>query len=141
MIKKDKIIVLLIEDNPGDARLIKEMLKEAKLGSYNLIIKSSLSEGLEELLKKGVDLILLDLMLPDSSGLRTVTILQEKVTNTPIIVLTGRTDEELALKTLKLGIQDYLVKDSIDTTLLERSIMYAIERHNVKIELKKKEKM
>lgn len=141
MISKGKVFVLLIEDNPGDARLIKEMLKDAKIGNYDLIIKNSLSEGLEELLKNRFDLILLDLMLPDSSGLRTVTILLDKVIETPIIVLTGRNDEELALKTLKLGIQDYLVKGNIDTTLLERSIIYAIERHNVKIELKEKEKM
>ena len=138
---KGKIFALLIEDNPGDARLIKEMLKKAKIGNYNLIIKNTLSEGLEELFKNRVDLILLDLMLPDSSGLQTVTILLEKVIDTPIIVLTGRNDEELALKTLQLGIQDYLVKGNIDTALLERSIIYAIERHNVKIELKKKEKM
>ena len=141
MINKDKTIVLLIEDNPGDACLIEEMLKETKSGNYILNIKNSLSEGLEELLKNRVDLILLDLTLPDSSGLRTVNILLEKVTDTPIIVLTGRNDEELALKTLKLGIQDYLVKGNIDTTLLERSISYAIERHNIKIELKEKEKM
>ena len=141
MINKGKIFVLLIEDNPGDTRLIKEMLKEAKIGNYNLNIKNSLSEGLEYLLKNRVDLILLDLMLPDSSGLRTVTILLEKVPDRPIIVLTGRDDEELALKTLKLGIQDYLVKGNIDSTLLERSIIYAIERHNIKKELKEKEKM
>ncbi len=110
MISNGKLFVLLIEDNPGDTRLIKEMLKETKIGSYNLIIKNSLSEGLEALLINKVDLILLDLMLPDSSGLQTVTILLEKIKNKPIIVLTGRNDEELAIKTLKLGIQDYLVK-------------------------------
>ncbi|MEE9376898.1 MAG: hybrid sensor histidine kinase/response regulator [Candidatus Lokiarchaeia archaeon] len=141
MINKGKVFVLLIEDNLGDARLIKEMLKEAKIGNYNLIIKNSLSEGLEELLKNRVDLILLDLMLPDSSGLRSVTILLDKVRDTPVIVLTGRNDEELALNTLKLGIQDYLVKGNIESTLLERSIIYALERHNIKIELKEKEKM
>jgi len=135
----DKKNVLLIEDNPGDALLIKEMFKEIKLDKLDLIIKSSLSEGLEEVLQNKTSIILLDLMLPDSSGLGTVTVLLEKVKDTPIIVITGRADEELAVKTLKLGVQDYIIKGNIDPYVIERSITYALERHNVKKELRGKE--
>ncbi len=137
---KETILVLLIEDNPGDARLIQEYLKEARRVNFNLIIQNTLSEGLEEFLKNKSDIILLDLNLPDSFGLKTVSIIHEKIKSIPIIVLTGRDDEELALESLKLGVQDYLVKGKIDGVLLERSINYAVERHNVMEELKNSEK-
>ncbi|GAH46774.1 unnamed protein product, partial [marine sediment metagenome] len=128
---KETILVLLIEDNPGDARLIQELLKESRRFYFNLTIQDTLSEGLEMFLKNKFDIILLDLNLPDSFGLNTVSIIHEKIKDIPIIVLTGRADEELALKSLKLGSQDYLVKGKIDSILLERSISYAVERHNV----------
>ena len=128
---KETIPVLLIEDNPGDARFIQELLKESSSVYFNLTIQETLSEGLEVFLKNKFDIILLDLNLPDSFGLNTVSIIHEKIKDIPIIVLTGRVDEELALKSLKFGIQDYLVKGKIDSVLLERSISYAVERHNV----------
>ena len=128
---KETIPVLLIEDNPGDARFIQELLKESSNVYFNLTIQETLSEGLEVFLKNKFDIILLDLNLPDSFGLNTVSIIHEKIKDIPIIVLTGRVDEELALKSLKFGIQDYLVKGKIDSVLLERSISYAVERHNV----------
>jgi len=128
---KETIPVLLIGDNPGDARFIQELLKESSSVYFNLTIQETLSEGLEVFLKNKFDIILLDLNLPDSFGLNTVSIIHEKIKDIPIIVLTGRVDEELALKSLKLGIQDYLVKGKIDSVLLERSISYAVERHNV----------
>ncbi len=138
---KKTISVLIIEDNPGDARLIKEMLKESTQYNINLIEHGTLSKGLEELIKNEIEVILLDLNLPDCSGLNTISIIHEKVKNIPIIILTGRDDELLAIQSLKLGIQDYLVKGKIDPILLERSIMYAIERQKVKqeLELSKKE--
>ncbi|MHA1104881.1 MAG: response regulator [Promethearchaeota archaeon] len=141
MTSKKTISVLIIEDNPGDARLIKEMLKEATQFDINLIEYSTLSNGLEELIKNEIEVILLDLNLPDCSGLNTISIIHEKVKNIPIIILTGRDDELLAIQSLKLGMQDYLVKGKIDPTLLERSILYAIERQKVKqeLELSKKE--
>jgi len=104
------ISVLIIEDNPGDARLIEEMLKEAKRERFYFIHNTNLSGGLEELLSNKVDIILLDLNLPDCTGLDTISIIHEKVKNIPIIILTGRVDEELAIESLKLGMQDYLVK-------------------------------
>lgn len=137
---KETFLVLLIEDNPGDARLIQELLKESSRVYFNLIIQETLSEGLELFLKNKFDIILLDLNLPDSFGLNTVSNIHEKIKDIPVIVLTGRDDEELALKSLKLGIQDYLVKGKIDGMLLERSISYAVERHNVMKVLKSSEK-
>ena len=137
---KETFLVLLIEDNPGDARLIQELLKESSRVYFNLTIQETLSEGLELFLKNKFDIILLDLNLPDSFGLNTVSNIHEKIKDIPVIVLTGRDDEELALKSLKLGIQDYLVKGKIDGMLLERSISYAVERHNVMKVLKSSEK-
>ena len=137
---KKTISVLIIEDNPGDARLIKEMLKEAIYYNINLIEHVTLSEGLEELVKNEIKVILLDLNLPDCSGLNTISVIHEKVKNIPIIILTGRDDENLAIQSLKLGMQDYLVKGKIDPTLLERSILYAIQRQKAmqELELSKK---
>ena len=129
------ISVLTIEDNLGDARLIEEMLKEAKRTSFLFLNHTTLSGGLEELLSKKIDIILLDLNLPDCTGLDTISIIREKVKATPIIILTGRVDEELAIESLKLGMQDYLVKGKIDSELLERSILYAIGRQQVMQEL------
>ncbi len=91
------ISVLTIEDNPGDARLIEEMLKEAKRVRFYFINHTTLSGGLEELLSNKVDIILLDLNLPDCTGQDTITIIHEKVKTMPIIILTGRVDEELAI--------------------------------------------
>ena len=129
------ISVLTIEDNLVDARLIEEMLKEAKRTSFLFLNHTTLSGGLEELLSKKIDIILLDLNLPDCTGLDTISIIREKVKATPIIILTGRVDEELAIESLKLGMQDYLVKGKIDSELLERSILYAIGRQQVMQEL------
>jgi len=129
------VSVLIIEDNPGDARLIEEMLKVAKRVRFYCIIHTTLSGGLEELLNNKVNIILLDLNLPDCTGLDTISIIREKVKNMPIIILTGRVDEELAIESLKLGMQDYLVKGKIDSELLERSILYALGRQQVMQEL------
>jgi len=135
ILSKEEISVLIIEDNPGDARLIEEMLKEAKRFQFNFFNQKTLSEGLEELLKNEIDVILLDLNLPDCTGLNTISIIRDKVETMPIIILTGRDDEDLAINSLKLGMQDYLVKGKIDPILLERSILYAIGRQQVKLEL------
>ena len=129
------ISVLTIEDNLGDARLIEEMLKEAKRAQFIFIQHTTLSGGLEELLSNKIDIILLDLNLPDCTGLDTISIIHEKVNTIPIIILTGRVDEELAIQSLKLGMQDYLVKGKIDSELLERSILYALGRQQVMQEL------
>jgi signal transduction histidine kinase len=122
------IKVLLIEDNPGDARLIREMLSEAKAARFDLDRTDSLSSALERLAAGGIDVVLLDLLLPDSEGLDTFTRVCSHASHMPIIVITGTDDEDLALQAVKDGAQDYLVKGHINSNVLGRAIIYAIER-------------
>lgn len=125
--------ILLIEDNPGDARLIKEYLGEVTGIIFELDLAASLSEGLEHL--DGKDAILLDLALPDSTGLDTFKKIHSLSPAIPIIVLTGTDDDALALKAVHEGAQDYLVKGQVSSQLLGRSIRYAIERKRISEEL------
>jgi K+-sensing histidine kinase KdpD len=134
----------LIEDNPADARLIKENLRDV-YDNFHLEWKERLSSGLEFLAKSKTDVILADLSLPDSQGLDTFTKINEKFSEKPIIVLTGLDDKELANQAVREGAQDYLVKGEVDGRLLGRSIGYAIERkksqealHVAQINLEKK---
>jgi two-component system, cell cycle sensor histidine kinase and response regulator CckA len=120
--------VLLIEDDPRDARLIGEGLRDAAGAAFQVDCASRLATGLERLRAGGVQVILLDLGLPDSQGLATFTSLYARAPNVPIIVLSDLSDESLAIATLREGAQDYLVKGQSDGHLLARSIRYAIER-------------
>lgn len=124
----EHIKILLIEDNPGDARLIKEMLSEEKSVSFDLEWKATLSKGLEHLAKSQIDVILLDLSLPDSRGFDTIARTQTAAPSVPIVVLTGLNDEILAMKAVKKGAQDYLIKGQVDSNRLSRAIRYAIAR-------------
>jgi len=123
------IDILLVEDNPGDARLIKEFLGEVTGATFQLEWAESLSDGLERL--EGIDAILLDLSLPDSVGLDTFKIMRSKAPAIPIIVLTGNDDDALALEAVQEGAQDYLMKGQVSSQLLARSIRYAIERNRI----------
>jgi len=122
------IQVLLVEDNPADAHLMQTMLAEAKDVLINLELADRLSTGLERLSQDGIDLVLLDLSLPDSQGLDTFFTVHAKAPRVPIIVLSGLEDEELAVTAARRGAQDYLVKGRVDSKLLVRAIRYAIER-------------
>ena len=126
----EKIIrVLLIEDNPGDARLVKEALLELKPRlQVSLEHVSRLSDGLACLARLEVDAILLDLSLPDSNGPETFYRLQAQASQIPVILLTGLDDEELAQTLMRAGAQDYLLKGEVDGRILMRAIRYAIER-------------
>ena len=128
------IKVLLIEDNPGDARLIKEYLSEIPGKSFEMDWVDNLSEGLKHV--DGKDAALLDLTLPDSRGLDTFNRVHAQAPALPIIVLTGYDDDSLALKALQDGAQDYLVKGQVSAQLLARSIRYAIERKRIDEALK-----
>jgi MinD-like ATPase involved in chromosome partitioning or flagellar assembly/ActR/RegA family two-component response regulator len=121
--------VLLIEDNPGDARLIREMLAEERGAPFDLEHADRLSTGLGRLAAGGIDVVLLDLSLPDSRGLSTFVRVHAQAPEVPIVLLTGRDDEELAVEAMREGAQDYLVKGQVDSSLLVRSMRYAIERH------------
>jgi signal transduction histidine kinase len=137
MLIEDKLIkVLLIEDNPGDARLIREMLVEAKGGTFNMECADRLSTGLERLAAGGIDVVLLDLSLPDGQGLDTFVRAHAQASGVPIVVLTGLDDEALAVQAVQKGAQDYLVKGHADGYSLTRAIRYAIERQRTEEALK-----
>jgi diguanylate cyclase (GGDEF)-like protein len=129
--------VLLIEDNPGDARLIKEMLAQHSAGPFRLKSVDRLSRGLEVLSAEPPALVLLDLSLPDSHGLETFARVYAHAPKIPIIVLTGNDDQALALSAVKTGAQDYLVKGKIDPELLLRAMQYSIERKRYQEELER----
>lgn len=125
----EQIRVLLIEDNPGDARLIKAMLAKETDISFNLEWKDRLSEGLKRLAEGGIDVVLLDLMLPDSiGGFYTFNKTQAHAPGVPIVVLTAFEDEDFAIGTVQIGAQDYLIKGKFDSNMLMRTIRYAIMR-------------
>ena len=136
-IDNKKIKILLIEDNPGDARLMQEALTEQKGVMFDLEWAESLKTGLEQIGKQSVDLVLLDLSLPDSQGLATFEQIQKHAQGIPVVVLTGLFDESLAMKALQQGAQDYLMKGQMGSELLVRSIRYAIERQRIEEELRK----
>src|SRR5208283_537469 len=132
------IRILLIEDNPGDARLLKEMLREADV-RFELECVDRLSSGIEKVKSVGFDIILLDLGLPDSRGLVALTRLNEIRPEAPIIVLTGHANESMGIQAVQEGAQDFLVKGQVDKNLLVRSINYAIQRKKIQGALQKSE--
>jgi signal transduction histidine kinase/CheY-like chemotaxis protein len=129
--------VLLVEDNPGDARLLSEALRETGNSQFDLTQVERLSEGLRRLGDERFDVVLLDLTLPDARGIDTIARLHEQAPDVPAVVLTGLNDETLALEALRQGAQDYLVKGQVDGQLLVRAIRYAIERNNVEQEIQR----
>lgn len=120
--------ILLVEDNAGDARLIRELLVEARALALELVQADRLQTGLGLLVSSGVNLVLLDLGLPDSQGLETFLSVHACAPQIPVIVLTGLNDEAVALRALHEGAQDYLVKGGLDGGQLPRAIRYALER-------------
>jgi signal transduction histidine kinase len=138
---KNHIKVLLIEDNPGDVRLIWEILSEVRDSPFYLSVADSLLNGLKEIDKEVPDVILLDLSLGDSNGIYTLNRVRDKAKHVPIVILTGMDDEVTAIKSLKEGAQDYLLKGRTDADLLKRAIIYAIERFRLvrQLEIKQAE--
>ncbi len=122
------IRVLMIEDSPGDARLIEIYLSQATTTTYRLTHCTTLDDGLGRLDRDEFDIVLLDLKLPDSSGIETFEQTYARAPDVPIVVMTGHDDAQLAFRAVREGAQDYLVKNNVDAPLLNRSIRYAIER-------------
>ncbi len=129
--------ILLIEDNPGDIRLLQEILREASATQCVITPVMTLAAAIEQLSiphndrqlnRRPFDVILLDLSLPDSQGMASFLNLADRDYNIPIIVLTGLDDQDLAISAMQQGAQDYLVKGQVDSNLLLRSIRYAIGR-------------
>jgi len=135
----ETIRVLLVEDNPGDARLIIEMLRDVSASEFALERVDRLLPALDRLSQAGADVVLLDLGLPDSSGLDTFERIRNGTTNEPIVVISGLSDERLALEAVRAGAQDYLVKGRIEGQLLARVIRYAIERKHAVEALRERE--
>jgi PAS domain S-box-containing protein len=136
------INILLIEDNPGDARLIKEAFAEtSKATTYLLTWVDRLSLGMEHLLNEKTDLVLLDLNLPDSTGIETFIKLHDRIEHIPIIVMTGLDDETLATQAVRQGAQDYLVKGAADGHVLARAVRYGVERKRAEESLRASESL
>jgi signal transduction histidine kinase len=132
--------LLLIEDNPGDARLIREALNDAG-PSYELVTRDRLQNGVAALAEQPMDLVLLDLGLPDSQGTDTLRLALAQANGVPIVVLTGLDDEATAVTALRAGAQDYLVKGSPDPRLVVRTVQYAIERNRILNRLKEADRL
>jgi PAS domain S-box-containing protein len=133
--------ILLVEDNPGDAKLIEEFLIGKKrtltgVERFDLVHEMKLADGLKRLSEQDFDIILLDLNLPDSKGMDTFAKVHVEVPDTPTVVLTGIDDEALAVQALQVGAQDYLVKGMLDWGLLSRAVHYAIERQRATQDLR-----
>ncbi len=135
----EKIRILLIEDNPGDARLLRELLAAKDGASFDLEHEDRLSTALARLAQGDIDVILLDLSLPDSHGLDGLNKICAQAPKVPIVVLSGLSDEAVAIKAVQEGAQDYLVKGSVDSDSLVRSLHYAIERQHFRVALRESE--
>jgi len=127
--------VLVVEDNLGDAILVREMLAEADPLGFEIIHADRLSAGADVLVAHGADCVLLDLSLPDAEGLDGLAQVQNISLDVPVIVLSGRSDERVAVRAVQEGAQDYLIKGQVDARLLARAINYAVERKRVEVEL------
>lgn len=134
-----EIKILLVEDNPGDVMLLREMLRRENL-SFSLDDCDTLGSAVERLSRGGYDLLILDLLLPDSTGIETLTSVRKHCGKIPVIVLTGTADYGTGARAISEGAQDYLVKEEVDGKCLMRSIRYAFERHRLLLELERERK-
>jgi DNA-binding NarL/FixJ family response regulator len=123
--------VLLIEDDQVDAKRFQRMFKETSGNECEITHVGRLSDGLEKLAQDGIDIVLLDLGLPDSQGLETLNQVRAAAPDVPVVVLTGADDETLALDAAQQGAQDYLIKGEVDRRLLTRSMHYVVERQRL----------
>jgi signal transduction histidine kinase len=130
MKKAGFIRVLLIEDNPGDARLVEILLEDSDFET-EVVNKMSLAEGIEAYYTQNFDVVLLDLTLPDSRGFETLQSFIKAHKDANVIVMTGLMDKELGLNAVKAGAQDFLMKSGYDSDMLAKTLGYSIERKNV----------
>ncbi len=127
---KSPLTILLVEDNPGDARLIVEDLKEPGV-PHEVVQSGRLDEALRRVhedLEGRLDVVILDLSLPDAEDMEAVQKIRAAAPRLPIVVLTGLADETVAFRAVEEGVQDYLVKGRVNGSLLVRALRYAIER-------------
>jgi DNA-binding response OmpR family regulator len=131
------IRLLLVEDNPAEARLVQLLMGEAALPALEVAVAQTLEQAAVMLELGDFQAVLLDLGLPDSQGLDTFTHLHQRFPEVPILILTGSTDEALGTAAVQGGAQDYLVKDQLEARTLSRSLRYAMERHRLLKELER----
>ncbi len=122
---------LIIEDNPADVHLIRRMLQRAAPGKFELLQAESLRAGVQQLAAGEFDIVLLDLGLPDTTGLASAGEIVRQYPQVPVVVLTGLDDMDTALQAVRLGVQDYWVKTELEGKFLLRTVRYAIERHRL----------
>jgi len=129
--------ILLVEDNPGDARLVREMLDEEGSDGFALTVVPTVQAALRHLHQRGqpTDAILLDLSLPDESGLSTVQRIVAGSGDAVVVVMTGAGDEDLGMAAMEAGAQDYLVKGQVDSRLLRRALRFAMSRQSLRQQL------
>ncbi len=130
----DAVRVMLIEDDPGDRRLVQEMLREAG-DSAVVTSRTRLEDAIEPVTRGLADLVLLDLSLPDSSGVDGVRRLRAAAPDVPVVVLSGLNDKQVALEAVQAGAQDYLNKDDVDGEALAKAMRYAVERQRAELRL------
>lgn len=129
------IRLLIVEDNPGDYEILKEYLLLTNLRVEENHWCENLASAREVLQQNKIDIAFLDLSLPDSFGIESFTALREQLPNTPIIILSGLSDTDIALKAISMGAQDYLLKGEFNEKLLAKSIQYSIERNKTQQKL------
>ncbi|MEX0967934.1 MAG: hybrid sensor histidine kinase/response regulator [Bacteroidia bacterium] len=124
--------ILLIEDNVADARLIEEYLRKQDFGELQFFHAQEMKTGAQIYKDMEIEIVLLDLSLPDSFGDQTYKVALHQFSDTPLVILSGLDDRETAVKAIKEGAQDFLVKGEFNSTLMIKTIRYAIERHRMK---------
>jgi len=129
--------ILIIEDNSSDIQSIRSYLKNLSEKLYEIVDCSTLSQGIHLISKHKFDVILLDLWLPDSNGVSTLKTIRKAGIDLPVIVLTTEKNDETGLELIKEGAQDYILKDQLQSSNLEKSLKYAIERKHLLLELNK----
>ncbi|MFZ2197695.1 MAG: ATP-binding protein [Thermodesulfovibrionales bacterium] len=138
MEQREHIKVLLVEDNPEDAELVQRSMRKIRSASLKVQWSPNLSSALEKLASEPFDVVVTDLGLPESKGIKSFLTLHAYYPDIPIIVLTGLSDEELAVQTVRSGAQDYLVKGDISGDLLLKSLRHSIERQRLMTEIENK---
>lgn len=132
----EKVIrILMVEDDPGDVDLLWELLSEESSPSFEIECVNTLEKGMDLLARGNIDVVLLDLFLPDGKGVETLAKAQAHTQKIPIVIMTGLDDEMLALEAVRKGAQDYLVKGQTNSKMLSRVIRHAIARHKMQTAL------
>jgi two-component system sensor histidine kinase/response regulator len=130
------INVLIIDHNTDDARLLQLLLTDSEVGKFAVECIDNLQDGLQRLKKGGIEVLLLDLSMPESQGINTFLTVRKETDNIPIVVLTGLDEHAVALEAVRLGAQDYLVKRDLNSNWLSRALLYSIERFTANKEIK-----